>query len=148
MDLQPLREFLELSEKKKSLADEQKQVQARLDELEEKISEVFVDEGVNSMSVDGRLVFLRNEVYVGPTENKDALIEALKNEPTTRFMVQEAYQPQTLRSWAKELAEHVREQCMERGELCDEQAVLAVLPEALRGVLKIQFAKSVANRKA
>lgn len=147
-NLDTLREFLALSEHKKQLASEAKATQEKLDALESQITDMFLSAGVNSMSVDGRLLYLRNEVYVGPVGDKIDLIEALKSDTSACALVQETYNAQTLRSWVNEYAEQVREQCIEEGRLFDEQALIAALPEPLRPHLKVQFGKSVSNRKA
>lgn len=150
LDMETIREYLRLEKEKKDLNASLKVVQEKLDALDVTITGMLLGAGVDSMKVDGRLVYLAQEVFIGAADGCERadVIAALKADEDASAFVSENYNSQSLRSWVKEIAESVVTACRDAGELYTEDKVLEALPAGLRNVLRITFGKTIRTRKA
>jgi hypothetical protein len=149
LDISALKLYIELEEKKKSLDAQLKDVRDQMDCLAPEISRMFVNSGIDRMACDGRLVYLANDVYIGPVDgDKDAVIAALTSDSDSRSFVSETYNTNSLRAWVKEIADQVQAECVAAREMFTEDKVVEALPEPLRPVLQVKFGKAVRTRKA
>lgn len=147
MQMTQLKEFVALHERKRELDAELKKVSKQLDDLEEILVPQFITDGVQSMNVDGRTVYIQKEVYAGPLNGRDEVIEALKSSDLGQY-VAENYNAQSLKAYVREIAKEVELVCGREQQLYDEQAVLAALPPALAAAVKVSFVHSLRSRKA
>lgn len=150
VDLTPIKGYVAAEKKKKELDAELSDVKKQLEAFEAQIVTNYVAAGVKSMSVDGRLVYLSPEIFVGTATGKEKadVINALRAEATTNAMVSETYNAATLKSYVREIAKEVEDTCKREERLFDADAVLAALPEAIRNSVKISFDFGVRSRKA
>lgn len=150
MDVAHVREYLDLIDQKKKVSEELEGIKSRITFLEGLIVDMLIGAGMDGIDVNGRRVRLTNQVWVGRNAECDRyeVIHALKNCEETAPFVVENYNDQTLRAWAKSLAESVQSECLEKRELFDESKVQEALPEGLRDVLRISFGKGLSNVKA
>jgi hypothetical protein len=144
-----LKRFVELETKKKEIDAELKRVNKELDELESALIPDFVLDGVQSMNVDGRTVYLARDIYAGVAEGatKDSVIDALKANDETCAFIAEGYNANTLKAWVREKAKPAEEACVKAGLPFDEDAIRAALPEEFRNVLKVSIVPCLRSRK-
>lgn len=147
MDFQLLKEFVALERRKRELDSELKQIAARLDDLEQALVPQFLNDGVNSMRIDGRLVYLVQEIYAAPMNDRGQVVAALKASELGQY-VSENYNTQSLKAFVREVAEDVRLRCEHEERLFTEEEVRAALPAPLGAALKISFVHSLRTRKA
>ncbi|MFZ5926319.1 MAG: hypothetical protein ACOYX1_02615 [Acidobacteriota bacterium] len=147
MNIEQLKEFVALEKRKRDLDSELKQIAARLDDLEQALVPQFLNDGVNSLRIDGRLVYLAQEIYAGPVNDRSQVIAALKASELGQY-VSENYNTQSLKAFVREVAEDVRLRCEQQERLFTEEEVRAALPAPLGAALKISFVHSLRTRKA
>ncbi|HLI82678.1 MAG TPA: hypothetical protein VKV17_02105 [Bryobacteraceae bacterium] len=120
---------------------------ARLDDLEQALVPQFLNDGVNSMRIDGRQIYLAQEIYAGPLNDRAEVIAALKASELGQY-ISENYNTQSLKAFVREVAEEARLRCEQEQRLFTEEDVRAALPTPLSGTLKISFVHSLRSRKA
>lgn len=147
MNIEQLKEFVALEKRKRELDSELKQIAARLDDLEQALVPQFLNDGVNSLRIDGRLVYLAQDIYTGPVNDRAEVIAALKASELGQY-VSENYNTQSLKAFVREVAEDVRLRCEQQERLFTEEEVRAALPAPLGAALKISFVHSLRTRKA
>lgn len=148
MNIEQLKRFVALTEEKKALDEKKKQIDAELDEVEVSIVKDFEAEGVQKMSIDGRTVYLAEDLYCSPLEgDREAVIKALRS-AGMRSMVKPNYNTQTLTAYVREIGKSAREACEAAGELFDEEKLRAALPRQLAKTLKVSFVHVLRSRKA
>jgi len=126
-DLDKIREFIKLKTRKKNLNVELRMIEQDLGELETHIFEKFIADGVSGMTVDGKPVFLKKQIYVSPArfDGDDTDTAYARTCKTLKDVgLGELVSP---RYNANTLSAYVREQLNDGGEL----------PEELKKVLKI-----------
>jgi hypothetical protein len=147
MNMDQLKEFVALEKRRRDLDSELKQIAARLDDLEQALVPQFLNDGVNSLRIDGRLVYLAQEIFAGPLNDRREVIAALKASELGQY-VSENYNTQSLKAFVREVAEDVRLRCEQQEWLFTEEEVRAALPAPLGAALKISFVHSLRTRKA
>jgi len=147
MRMEQLKEFVALENRKKELDSELKAIAAKLDDLEQALVPQFLQDGVQSMQIDGRVVYLAQDIYPSPASDRSAVVDALKQSELGQY-VSENFNTQSLRAFVREVAEEVRLVCKEQGRLLTEEAILAALPAPLGQALKVSFVHSLRSRKA
>ncbi len=147
MNMEQLKEFVALEKRKRDLDSELKAVGARLDDLEQALVPQFLNDGVNSLRIDGRQVYLAQDIYAGPLRDRAEVIAALKASELGQY-ISENYNTQSLKAFVREVAEEVRLRCEQAERLFTEDEVRAALPAPLSGALKISFVHSLRSRKA
>ncbi|OFW36744.1 MAG: hypothetical protein A3J28_09240 [Acidobacteria bacterium RIFCSPLOWO2_12_FULL_60_22] len=146
MNMEQLKEFVALENRKKELDSELKAIAAQLDDLEQSLVPQFLEDGVQSMKIDGRVVYVAQDIYPSPASDRAAVVEALKKSELGQY-VSENFNSQSLRAFVREVAEEVRLQCEQQDKLLTEEAVLAALPAPLGQALKVSFIHSLRSRK-
>jgi len=129
MNMEQLKEFVALEKRKRDLDSELKAIAARIDDLEQALVPQFLNDGINSLRIDGRQVYLAQEIYAGPLRDR-------------------ADNTQSLKAFVREVAEEARLRCEQAERLFTEDEVRAALPAPLSGALKISFVHSLRSRKA
>jgi|SRR5579885_1413818 len=147
MNMEQLKEFVALEKRKRDLDSELKAIAARLEDLEQALVPQFLNDGVNSMHIDGRQVYLAQEIYAGPLNDRAEVIAALKASELGQY-ISENYNTQSLKAFVREVAEEVRMRCQQDDRLFTEEEVRAALPAPLCDALKISFVHSIRSRKA
>jgi hypothetical protein len=147
MNIEQLKEFVALEKRKRDLDSELKAIAVRLDDLEQALVPQFLNDGVASMKVDGRAVYLAQDIYAGPLNDRGEVIAALKASELGQY-VSENYNTQSLKAFVREVAEEVRLRCQQEERLFTEEEVRAALPAPLGSTLKISFVHSLRSRKA
>ena len=146
MNMEQQKEFVALENRKKELDSELKAIAAQLDDLEQSLVPQFLEDGVQSMKIDGRVVYVAQDIYPSPASDRAAVVEALKKSELGQY-VSENFNSQSLRAFVREVAEEVRLQCEQQDKLLTEEAVLAALPAPLGQALKVSFIHSLRSRK-
>ncbi len=120
MNMQQLREFVSLENRKKDLDAELKAVKQQLDELEDALIPQFIEDGVQRMTVDGRTVSIQQDMYASPLNDRDEVVDALKQSELGQY-VAENYNSNSLTAFVREvkreveLRAHEREPDVQRG---------------------------------
>ena len=65
MNMEKLKRFVALEDEKKSLAKKLETIKNDLEKLEFELIPDFVEDGVQSMNVDGRTVYIGRDVWAG-----------------------------------------------------------------------------------
>jgi hypothetical protein len=78
MNMEQLKEFVALEKRKRDLDSELKATGARLDDLEQARVPQFLADGVASMKVDGRTVYIAQDIHASPANDRAEVIAALK----------------------------------------------------------------------
>ena len=133
LNMERLKEFVEKDARKQALKRELNQLNKELNELEPELLESFAEEGVESIKVDGRIVFLHRQIWaqvVGGACNRPLAVEALKRAGLSDF-VSENFNSNQLSAYMRELERN--------GE---------PLPEEFDGILEANEKFSLRTRKA
>jgi len=147
MNMEQLKEFVCLESRKRELDSELKAIAARLEDLEQALVPQFLEDGVASMKVDGRTVYIARDIHATPVNDRAEVIAALKRSELGQY-VSENYNTQSLKAFVREVAEDVRLRCEQQDRFFTEEEVRAALPEPLGRVLKVSFVHSLRSRKA
>jgi len=147
MNMEQLKEFVCLETRKRELDSELKAIAARIDDLEQALVPQFLSDGVASMKVDGRTVYIAQDIQASPANGRAEVIGALKQSELGQY-VSENYNTQSLRAFVREVAEEVRLRCRQQDRLFSEEEVRVALPAPLGDTLKIAFVHSLRSRKA
>jgi hypothetical protein len=147
MNMEQLKEFVCLENRKRDLDAEMKGVKAKLDELEEALVPQFIEDGVQSMKVDGRTVSLAQEIYASPLDGRERVVEALKASELAQY-VSENYNTNSLSAFVREVARDVAAQAEREDRIFTEDDVRSALPAPLGLALKISFVHTLRSRKA
>lgn len=147
MKMDQLKEFVSLEHRKRELDSELKAIAARIDDLEQLLVPQFLEDGVQSMRIDGRVVYVAQDIYPSPVTDRGAVVDALKKSELGQY-VSENFNTQSLKAYVREVAEEVRLKCDQEGALFTEDAVAIALPEPLGQTLKVSFVHSLRSRKA
>jgi hypothetical protein len=86
MNMEQLKEFVCLENRKRDLDAELKGVKAKLDELEEALVPQFIEAGLTKATVDGRTVSLAQEIYASPLDGRERVVEALKASELAQYV--------------------------------------------------------------
>jgi hypothetical protein len=147
MNIQQLREFVSLENRKKDLDAELKAVKQQLDDLEEALVPQFVEGGVQKMTIDGRTVSLSQDVYASPLNDREDVVDALKQSELGQY-VAENYNTNSLTALVREVKREVESRAQDEGRMFTEDDVRSALPEPLGRALKISFVHKLSSRKA
>jgi hypothetical protein len=147
MHMEQVKEFVALENRKRELDSELKAIAARLDNLEQALVPQFLNDGVNSLKLDGRVVYLAEDIYANPVNDRGEVIAALKESELGQY-VSENYNTQSLKAFVREVAQEVRLRCEQEQKLFTEEQVRLALPAPLGDTLKISFVHSLRSRKA
>jgi len=147
MNMEQLKEFVALEKRKRDLDSELKAIGARLDDLEQALVPQFLADGVASMKVDGRTVYIAQDIHASPANDRAEVIAALKASELAQY-VSENYNTQSLRAFVREVAEEARLRCQQQNRLFTEEEVRTALPAPLGLALKISFVHTLRSRKA
>lgn len=147
MNMEQLKEFVALETRKRELDSELKSIAARIDDLEQALVPQFLSDGIASMKVDGRTVYIAQDIQASPLNDRDEVIAALKSSELGQY-VSENYNTQSLRAFVREVAGEVRLRCQQQDRLFSEEEIRAALPSPLGEALKISFVYSLRSRKS
>ncbi len=147
MNMEQLKEFVCLENRKRDLDAELKGVKAKLDELEEVLIPQFIEAGLTKATVDGRTVSLWQEIYASPLDGRERVVEALKASELAQY-VSENYNTNSLSAFVREVARDVAAQAEREERIFTEEDVRAALPAPLGLALKISFVHTLRSRKA
>lgn len=147
MNMEQLKEFVCLENRKRDLDAELKGVKAKLDELEEALVPQFIEAGLTKATVDGRTVSLAQEIYASPLDGRERVVEALKASELAQY-VSENYNTNSLSAFVREVARDVAAQAEREDRIFTEEDVRAALPAPLGLALKISFVHTLRSRKA
>jgi hypothetical protein len=142
-----LKEFVCLETRKRELDWELKAIAARIDDLEQALVPQFLSDGVAAMKVDGRTVYIAQDIQASPLNDRAEVIAALKRSELGQY-VSENYNSQSLRAFVREVAEEARLRCQQQDRLFTEEDVRTALPSPLSDALRISFVHSLRSRKA
>lgn len=131
-----LREFVRLTNQKRELEADLRDVKARLGELEPQILDHFQQDGIQRVTVDGYTLYLSRSLYAGPKDgDKDRMIQSLQGlDESWSFLVSKTVN-------RNQLSARVRE--------CEQNAEgQPVLPDALKDAVEVFEQFTIGARKA
>jgi hypothetical protein len=149
MDMSQLKRYVALEAEKKTLEAKTKEITQKLATLETLIIPQMVADGMQAVTVDGRHVSIVKSIFAGPVDgDKDGVIDALKSVDETACFVAEAYSPQKLQAYVREIAHDVEAACKQDERLFDLDAVRAALAPQLARAIKVSFVHKLRSNKA
>ena len=101
MQVDILKEIIELDAKRKGLDFEVAQIKEKRAKLERQMLEEFMDEGVQSMKVDGRTCYLHRRVVVS-AQDKQAACDFMKGKELEDY-VKEGFDVRSIAAYVKEM---------------------------------------------
>jgi hypothetical protein len=139
-----LKEFVALEKEKAQLNGRLKVINQRLEVLDGAITEEFVKDGIQSMRVDGRTVYLHRDIYASPKDGeRAAVVEALKECDLSQY-IKEDYNANSLTAFVREMVREAEEQArLEKRVLVDPAGAL---PAGLAAKLNVSTVFSVSSR--
>jgi hypothetical protein len=139
-----LKEFVALEKEKAQLNGRLKVINQRLEVLDGAITEDFVKDGIQSMRVDGRTVYLHRDIYASPKDGeRAAVVEALKECDLSQY-IKEDYNANSLTAFVREMVREAEEQArLEKRVLVDPAGAL---PAGLAAKLNVSTVFSVSSR--
>lgn len=144
MNTAELKEFVALEKEKATLKARLKAIDSRLTELDESIAAQFVSDGVQSMRIDGRTVYLHRDIYASAKDGaRDAVVAALRDCDLGQY-VKEDYNANSLTAYVREMVREAEEQARLDNRVIDDPA--EALPAGLAATLKISTVFSVSSR--
>jgi len=150
MNMEQLREFVSLENRKRDLDAELKTANQRLDELEDLIIPQFIEAGVPSIAVtvDGstRTLSIYPDVYASPLNDRSEVAAALKASELGQY-VAENYNSNSLTAYVREVWREVLLLAKQQNRVAAEEDVRAALPKPLGEVLKISLVHKLSSRK-
>ena len=150
MNMEHLREFVSLENRKRDLDASLKAANQRLDELEGLIIPQFIEEGVPSIAVtvDGstRTLSIYPDVYASPINDRPEVAAALKASELGQY-VAENYNSNSLTAYVREVWREVLLLAKQQNRIAAEDDVRAALPKPLGEVLKISLVHKLSSRK-
>jgi hypothetical protein len=146
MDMQQLKEFVCLENRKRDLDAELKATKQKLDDLEQALVPQFIEDGVQRMTVDGRTVSLSQDIYAAPAADRECVVAALKQSELGQY-VAENYNSNSLTAFVREVAREVAARAERAQRPYDEEEVRQALPQPLGDALKVSFVHSLRSRK-
>lgn len=154
MNIENLKRYVALEEVVAELERQLAGHKKDAEELEQSIMEDFISDGIQSINLTGRTVFLKEDIFVSPSAEENgrrAVAEALK-QTGHADLVESSYNANSLTALCREMIEQRRAEAEEREEIFDDLG--SALPEPLRVTLrvsqrfKIQSRKAATNKKA
>ena len=150
MNMEQLREFVSLENRKRDLDAELKATNQKLDELERVLIPQFVEEGVPSIAVtvDGstRTLSIYPDVYASPLKDRAEVAAALKASELGQY-VAENYNSNSLTAYVREVWREVLQVAARENRVATEQDVCTALPKPLGGALKVILVHKLSSRK-
>jgi hypothetical protein len=146
MNMEQLKEFVCLENRKRDLDAELKATKQKLDDLEQALVPQFIDDGVQRMTVDNRTVSLAQDIYASPVGERADVVAALKASELGQY-VAENYNTNSLTAFVREVARDVAVLATREGRPYGEDEVLQALPQPLGTALKVSFIHSLRSRK-
>ena len=146
MNMEQLKEFVCLENRKRDLDAELKATKQKLDDLEQVLVPQFIDDGVQRMTVDNRTVSLAQDIYASPLNERADVVAALKASELGQY-VAENYNTNSLTAFVREVARDVAILAEREGRPYGEDEVLQALPKPLGTALKVSFVHSLRSRK-
>jgi len=149
MNLEQLREFVSLENRKRQLDLELKEVKQKLDDLEELIIPQFIEAGVPSMTVEvngqRRTLSVYPDVYASPLNDRDDVIAALKASELGQY-VAENYNTQSLSAFVREVWRDVLDTARRTNRIATEEDVRAALPAPLGAAVKVHLIHKLSSK--
>lgn len=155
LNLERLRAFIKAANKKAELEASLKAVKKEMADLEPAILEQFIDSGMQNTKVDGRVVYIQNDIFASPAsgdgseEDGDARAKVAEALAQTEYasLSKLNYNANSLNAAVREIARELEATCDAENKLLDEETVRNALPEPLRDLLKITFSQKLRSRK-
>lgn len=150
MNMEQLREFVSLENKKRDLDAELKATNQKLDELEDLIIPQFIEAGVPSIAVtvDGatRTLSIYPDVYASPLTDRAEVAAALRASELGQY-VAENYNSNSLTAYVREVWREVMQAAQRENRVATEDDVRAALPKPLGDAIKISLVHKLSSRK-
>jgi len=119
-----LKKFVELNRKKKELKKQLKQLEDELKQLQEDVMEVFEEEGIDKISLDGYTIFLKRTLWA-KAKNGDYVYTVTKmKEYGLGDYVQEKFSTQAVSAYVREMEQEDPEEFEKLKEIFDISEVI------------------------
>lgn len=103
MDVGKLREYIDLTLRKRKLEDEIREIKDQLEPLEKAVTDIFIEEGMQKITLGDYTVHIIKNVYPKLPQGRDAAVAVLKNSPEFGSLVSENFNNQTLAKTIREI---------------------------------------------
>ncbi len=153
MNMQQLKEFVSLEVRKRDLETDLNLARQQLDDLKEVLIPQFLEDGVQSMKVDGRSVSITREVRAAMVNGREEVVRALREAELDQYI---GVNHQSFGAYVREVAREVEDLIVrengskppEEQRLMTEEDVRTALPAPLAAAVQISFDHKLQSRKA
>lgn len=121
--------IVEIDERRAAIRAEEERLKEERLKLEERLTEQMGEEGIQSLSINGRTVYLRSEIWAAATD-----VSALEAYPETAQLVKPTVNGQTLSAWVRELPRDDNDH--------------PILPPAVAEAVRVSTPIKIGSRKA
>ena len=147
MQFEEAKRFVALENEVYTLNARLKTAKQEMEDLERTIVADMVGEGLQKVTVDGRTLAVVPQIFASPVDgDKEAVILALKGAELGQY-VAEQYNPAQLRSYVKEIAKEVEQECKAEGAPMTAERIAAALPGELGSAVKVSIVYELSSHK-
>jgi len=101
LDIRILKKFARLEKKRDALKNALNKTEAELSPLNEFVTDHLIDCGISNISIDGRNLFIRHDIYAKLLTNKDDATKALKKAGLKEY-IDEGFNTNSLSAYVRE----------------------------------------------
>jgi uncharacterized protein YeeX (DUF496 family) len=142
MQVDVVREFVALNERKRQLEAELDEINKRRMELQAQIIDDMAQAGVQSIRVDDHTVYAVRDVGVAPESSPEELVEALLKSGLDQY-VRPTYNTNSLKAFVREIIRDLET----TKDVVDEADIKNALPEPLRRAMRVTTFFQLRSRK-
>jgi len=148
MNNELIKGYVCLADRKKELDAELKRVGHDLKEMTEKVIDEIHNAGFESVTIDGRKVTIKEDLYARARGEDHELVAALRASGLEQYVAPESYNESSISKYVREIWNDLRDAARGRKTVVTEESLRAALPEHVSKVLKISFVYKLSNTQA
>jgi hypothetical protein len=142
-----IKQYVCLADRKKELDAEAKIAAHDLKLLGERVIDEIHNAGFEKVTVDGRTVSIKEDIFVSTRGDDDELVAALKAADLAQYVAPESYNRTSIEKYVRELWKDLRGGG-KKANLVTEQDLRMELPMAVSALLSIAFVYKISNTQA
>jgi hypothetical protein len=147
MNNELIKQYVCLADRKKELDAEAKVTAHDLKLLGERVIDEIHNAGFEKVTVDGRTVSIKEDLYISMRGDEDKVVAALKAVELDQYVAPESYNKSSIEKYVRELWKDLRGGG-KKPNVVTEQDLRAALPETLSAQLGIAFVYKISNTQA
>jgi hypothetical protein len=147
MNNELITQYVCLADRKRELDSEAKRTAHEMKLLGDRVINELINAGFEKVTVEGRTVAIKEDIYVSARCDDDELVTALKAAELAQYVAPESYNKSSIEKYVRELWKDLRGGG-KRPNIVTEQNLREALPVAVSGLLNIVFVHKISNVQA